>query len=74
MTRVRIPARTGNFLFDTASTPALGPTQPPIQWLQGNISPEIKRPEREAEKSPPYSSEIKESVELYLHFPIRLMA
>jgi hypothetical protein len=32
-----------NFLFFTASRPALGPTQPPIQWV-----PEVKRSEREA--------------------------
>jgi hypothetical protein len=27
--------RLGIFLFTTASRPALGPTQPPIQWVQG---------------------------------------
>jgi hypothetical protein len=27
----------------------------------------VKRPEREADHSPPYSAEIKECVELYLH-------
>jgi len=25
----------GMFLFTTASRPALGPTQPPIQWIRG---------------------------------------
>jgi len=32
----------------------------------------VKRPGREAYKSPPHSSEIKECVELYLHSPISL--
>jgi hypothetical protein len=35
------------FLFSTVSTPDLGPTQPPIQWV-----PEVKRPEREGDHSP----------------------
>jgi hypothetical protein len=47
------------FLFTTASRLALGPTQPPIQWIPGALSP-------------PSSSEVKECVELYLHSPIRL--
>jgi hypothetical protein len=29
--------------FSKASTPALGPTQPPIQWVQGALSPVVKR-------------------------------
>jgi hypothetical protein len=32
---VRFLEGTGNFLFATASRPALGPTQPPIQWVLG---------------------------------------
>jgi hypothetical protein len=31
--------------------------QLPIQWVQGTLSPGIKRPEREADHSPPTSSE-----------------
>jgi hypothetical protein len=34
------PGRVKNFLFSTSSRPALGPTQPPIQWVLGDISPE----------------------------------
>jgi hypothetical protein len=34
--------------------------------------PGLKRPEREADHSPPSSAEVKECVELYLHSPIRL--
>jgi hypothetical protein len=28
------PGRVNNFLFSTASRPAMGPTQPPIHWAQ----------------------------------------
>jgi hypothetical protein len=38
----------------TASRPALGPIQPPIKWV-----PVIKRPEREADHSPPSTAEVK---------------
>jgi hypothetical protein len=47
------------FLFTTASRPALASTQPPIQWVSGDLSLGIKRPRREAEHSPPSSAEIK---------------
>jgi len=53
----------------TASTTALGPTQPPIQWVPGAISLQVERPGREADHSPPSSAEIKDYVGLYLHFP-----
>jgi hypothetical protein len=62
----------GIFLFHTASRPVLGPTEPPIQWVPGALSLGLKRPECEADHSPPYSAEVKECVELYLHSPIRL--
>jgi hypothetical protein len=38
----------------------LGPTQPPIQWIQGALSLGVKRPGREADHSPPSSAEVKE--------------
>jgi hypothetical protein len=44
----------GIFLFTTASRPALGSTQPPIQCVLGALSPGTKRPEREADNSLPY--------------------
>jgi hypothetical protein len=62
----------GIFLFTIASRPALGPTQPPIQWVPGALSLGVKRPGHEADLSPPSSAEVKECVELYLHSPIRL--
>jgi hypothetical protein len=54
---VRIPTGTGNFFFTTASRPALGPTQPPIQWVPG-APLGVKRQEREADHSPPSSSQV----------------
>jgi hypothetical protein len=70
---VRFPAGAGNFLLSPpASRTALGPTQSPIHWVPGALSLGIKQPGREANHSPPSSSEVKECVELYLHSPIRL--
>jgi len=36
----------GLFLFTTATRSALGPIQPPIQWLRGALSLGVKRPGR----------------------------
>jgi hypothetical protein len=54
----------GIFLFTTASRTALGPIQPPIQWVPGALSLRVKRPGREADHSPQSSAEVKECVEL----------
>jgi hypothetical protein len=59
----------GIFLFTTVSTTALGPTQPPIQWVPGALRSGVKRPGREADHSPQSSAEVKEWVDLYLHSP-----
>jgi hypothetical protein len=40
------PGKAKNFSFSTSSRPALGPTQPPIQWVPGILSLEVKRPSR----------------------------
>jgi hypothetical protein len=56
---VRFSAGAGIFLFATASRPALRPTQPPVQWIPGAISPVVKLPGREADHSPPSSAEVK---------------
>ena len=39
--------------------PALGPTQTPIQWIPGVISPVVKRQWREAKDIPASSAEVK---------------
>jgi hypothetical protein len=49
----------GIFPFTTVSRMALGPTQPPIQWVPGTLSLGAKRPGREADHSPPSSAEVK---------------
>jgi hypothetical protein len=54
---VRVPV--GSRIFSTSSRPALGSTQPPIQWVPGALSLGIKRPGREADHSPPASAEVK---------------
>jgi hypothetical protein len=35
---VRVPVGVKNFLFSTSCRLALGPTQPPIQWVPGALS------------------------------------
>jgi hypothetical protein len=47
------------FLLTIASKLALGPTQPPIQWVAGALSLGVKRPGREADRSPPSSAKVK---------------
>jgi hypothetical protein len=47
-----------DFFFVTTSKPILGPTQPPIQWVPGALTPRIKWPERESDNSPPFTVEI----------------
>jgi len=48
------------FLFTAVSITALGPTQPPIQWVPGSLPLGVKRPGRQADHSPPSSAEVKE--------------
>jgi hypothetical protein len=57
-----------NFHFSMSSRPALGPTQPPIQWVPRVLSPGVKQLEREADHSPSTSAEVKK----YVHSPIHL--
>jgi hypothetical protein len=59
----------GVFLFTTASRTALGPTQPPIQWVPGALSLGVKQLGCEVNHSHPSSVEFKECMELYFHSP-----
>jgi hypothetical protein len=54
-----VPALMGIFLFATASRPALGPIQPPNQWVPGAVTPGVKWPGRKADHSPPSSADVK---------------
>jgi hypothetical protein len=54
---VRVPVESR--IFFTSSRPALGSTQPPIQWVPGALSPGVKRQWREGDHSLPTSSEVK---------------
>jgi hypothetical protein len=47
------------FPLTSVSRPALGQTQPPVQWVPGVLSPGVKaRPGRDADHSPPSSAEV----------------
>jgi hypothetical protein len=59
----------GIFLFTTAFRTALGPTQPPNQWVRVPLSLGVKRQGRETDHSPPSIVEVKQCMELYLHYP-----
>jgi hypothetical protein len=62
----------GNFSLRHHVQTGSGTTQPPIQLIPGALSLGVKRPRREADRSPPSSAEVKECVDLYLHSQIRL--
>jgi hypothetical protein len=54
--------------FPHLSRPALGPTQPRIQWVTG-LFPGVKRLGRDADPSPLLVLRSKNRVELYLYSP-----
>jgi hypothetical protein len=47
------------FLYSLASRLALGPTQPPIQWVFRTLSPGVRRPEGEDDHSSSLSAQVK---------------
>jgi hypothetical protein len=49
----------GIILFSNASRPALGPTQPSIQWVPGPVSSGVKRPGLDADYLHPSSAVVK---------------
>jgi hypothetical protein len=49
------------FLF-SASRPALGPTQPPIEWVLGALPSVVNQPGLEVDHSPPSSADVKKGV------------
>jgi len=53
---------------------ALGTTQPPIQWVPGDLSLGVKRPGRESDHLPSSSAEFKECVELTSHLQYVFLA
>jgi hypothetical protein len=55
------PGRVKNIICSTTSRPALGPTQPPIQWVAGALSKGVMQPGRVAHHSTPTSAEIKKT-------------
>jgi hypothetical protein len=66
-----------NFHFSMSSKSALRPTQLPIQWVRGALSPGVKWPGRKSDHSPPTSAEVKKtrvytSTTPYVFIPIRL--
>jgi hypothetical protein len=58
-----------NTILTFLSRTALGPIQPPIEWVPGTLSLGVKQPGREVDHLPPSSAEVKECVQLYLHSP-----
>jgi hypothetical protein len=53
------PGRGKIFLLSTLPTQVLGPTQHPIQWVPGALSPRIKQLRHEADHLNPTSAKVK---------------
>jgi hypothetical protein len=58
------------FPLASVSRPALGPTQPPLQWVPGGPFPGAKaRPGHDTDHSPASSAEVVNEQELYFLSP-----
>jgi hypothetical protein len=68
--RVSIPGGEEVFLFFITSRAALGPTQHPVRWVPGAVSPGVRQPGPEAEDF--HLVPRLRVVELHLHSYIRL--
>jgi hypothetical protein len=62
----------GIILLTTASGPALGSTQPPVQWVPGDLSYGVKRPGREPDHWPPSCAKVKNARNFISTLSIRL--
>jgi hypothetical protein len=56
--RVSSPSKGKRFFSSAQLTSDLRPTNPPIQWVAGALSAEVKRPGREADHSSPSSVDV----------------
>jgi hypothetical protein len=56
--RGSISGRGNIFLLSVAFRLAVRPNRPPIKWAVGALNPEVKRLGREADHSPPSSTEV----------------
>jgi hypothetical protein len=72
--RGSIPSRIREFLFSIAPRPSLWPTQPPIQWVPGALSPRVRRPGCETAHSLPSSAEVKNVWSYSFIFPFVFVA
>jgi hypothetical protein len=68
----RANSTASNFKIVTSFRPALGPTQPPTQWVPGALSLGVKRPRRETDHSHPSCAEVKNAWCYTSTPPIRL--
>jgi hypothetical protein len=57
--RVRVPVEARIFFMSFRPVP--GTTQPPIQWVPEDLSPGVKRSEREVDHSLPTGAEVKKT-------------
>jgi hypothetical protein len=59
--KVQVPIRSRIFIYSISSRLALGPTQPPVLWVQETLSAGIKRKGREADHLAPTIAEVKKA-------------